>query len=303
MKVAVTGSTGLIGSALAQEIIRTGHEVVRLVRKQGALAQGEVAWNPHTGRIDLRALQGVDMVVHLAGEDIAHGKWRDAKKLRIRNSRVNGTALLCKALASMRQRPKVLVSASAVGYYGNRGSEWLTETSPPGEGFLANVCRDWEAATGIAAQARIRVVNLRFGVVLSTQGGALGRMLPYFKAGLGGVMGSGRQYVSWVALEDAVAAILHVMSYRTLNGPVNVTSPEPLTNYRFTKALGSVLALPALLPLPGPVLRLFVGQMANEVLLSSARVRPAKLMETGFNFRYPLIENALKHILEKGSYK
>ena len=303
MKVAVTGSTGLIGSALAQEIARTGHEVVRLVRKEGALAQGEVAWNPEAGRINLPGLQGVDMVVHLAGEEVAHGKWTDAKKLRIRNSRVNGTALLSKTLASMRQRPKVLVSASAVGYYGNRGSEWLTETSPPGEGFLANVCRDWEAATGVAAQARIRVVNLRFGVVLSTHGGALGRMLPYFKVGLGGVMGSGRQYVSWVTLEDTVAAILHVMSNRRLNGPVNVTSPEPLTNYRFTKTLGAVLALPVILPLPGPVLRLFVGQMAKEVLLASARVRPAKLMEAGFNFRYPLLENALKHLLGKGSHK
>jgi len=302
MKVAVTGSTGLIGSALANEIVRTGHEVVRLVRKDGALAPGEVAWNPDAGKINLRGLQGVGMVVHLAGEDIAHGKWNDAKKLRIRNSRVNGTALLSKALASMRPRPKVLVSASAVGYYGNRGSEWLTETSPPGEGFLANVCRDWEAATGVAAQARIRVVNLRFGVVLSTQGGALGRMLPYFKVGLGGVMGNGRQYISWVTLEDAVAAILHVMSNRTLNGPVNVTSPEPLTNYRFTKALGAVLALPVILPLPAPVLRLFVGQMAKELLLASARVRPAKLMEAGFNFRHPLLDNALKHLLGKGTH-
>ena len=302
MKVAVTGSTGLIGSALVQDIAQRGHEVLRLVRKEGALAQGEVAWNPDAGKINVQGLQGVDMVVHLAGEDVANGKWNDAKKLRIRNSRVNGTALLCKALASMRPRPKVLVSASAVGYYGNRGSDWLTETSPPGEGFLANVCRDWEAATGVAAQARIRVVNLRFGVVLSTQGGALGRMLPYFKAGLGGVMGSGRQYVSWVTLEDTVAAILHVMSYRMLNGPVNVTSPEPLTNYRFTKTLGAVLALPVILPLPGPLLRLLVGEMAQEVLLASARVRPAKLMEAGFNFRYPLLENALKNLLGKGPH-
>jgi hypothetical protein len=248
------------------------------------------------GSIDTSGLQGVEAVVHLAGENIAE-RWTAAKKANIRDSRANGTRVLCEALTGLTPLPKVLVSASAIGYYGDRGAEVLTEDSASGSGFLAEVCRAWEVATEPAHQRGIRVVRLRFGVVLSAAGGALAKMLPPFRLGLGGTLGSGRQYMSWIALDDAVGAIHHAVVTEPLQGPTNAVAPQPVTNQAFTKALGSVLRRPTLLPLPAFAARLIFGEMADELLLASTRVQPAKLQASGYSFRYPELEGALRHVL------
>jgi uncharacterized protein (TIGR01777 family) len=256
----------------------------------------DIRWDPAAGTLETSALEGSEAVVHLAGESLAE-RWTAEKKTRIRDSRVRGTRLLSQALAQLAMPPKVLVSASAMGYYGNRGEEILTEESPSGSGFLAEVCRAWEAATEPALQKGIRVVHLRFGLVLSPAGGALGKMLPVFRMGVGGTVGSGRQYVSWIARDDAVGAIHHAIMTETLQGPANAVAPHPVTNQEFTKTLGKALGRPTMVPLPAFAARLMFGEMADELLLASTRVRPVKLQATGYGYRYPELEVALRHLL------
>jgi uncharacterized protein (TIGR01777 family) len=299
MRVAVSGSTGLVGSEVVTVLSAEGHEVVRLVRRVPAPGEKTVRWDPEAGVIDAGGLEGCDAVVHLAGENVGAGRWTAARKAAIRDSRVKGTRLLCDALAGLARPPKTLVCASAVGYYGDRGEEVLTEESPPGAGFLPGVCREWEAASAAAARKGIRVVALRIGMVLSPKGGALARMLPLFRAGLGGVLGSGKQYVSWVALDDLTGIVLHALSREELRGPVNAVTPRPVTNRELTEALGKVLSRPTLLPVPSFALRLAVGEMADALLLSSTRVSPRRLEETGYHFRFPEIRAALRHLLGK----
>jgi hypothetical protein len=293
MKVLVTGSSGLIGSALVAQL----KDCVKLVRREPS-HPNETRWDPERAIIDEAALEGLDAVVHLAGENIA-GRWDQEKKAKIRDSRIKGTALLSNALARLSQKPKVFVCASAVGYYGDRGDQILTEASPPGSGFLPEVCRLWEAATEPAAESGIRVVNLRIGIVLSSRGGALARMLTPFKLGLGGPIGSGQQYMSWIDLEDLIRIITHALKAESLCGPVNAVAPNPVTNAEFARALGRALSRPALLPLPAFAARLAFGQMADELLLASARVKPEKLLSSGFQFNYPDIDSSLRHILER----
>jgi uncharacterized protein len=296
MNILVTGASGLIGSTLVPFLTTSGHSVTRLVRSQPKPGERAVHWEPMTGTIDVHALAGVEAVVHLAGENIA-GRWTAAKKVKIRDSRVKGTQVLCEALNRLAPPPKVLVSASAIGYYGDRGEEILTEESAPGRGFLAEVCRAWEGATEPARQKGIRVVNLRMGIVLSPAGGALAKILPPFRAGLGGVLGNGRQYMSWIALDDAVGAIHHAIVTDSLQGPTNAVAPQAVTNQEFTKTLGKVLGRPTVVPLPAFAARLMFGEMADELLLASARVQPAKLLASGYSFRYPELEGALRHLL------
>ncbi len=296
MNILVTGSTGLVGSAVVPFLTTGGHRVVRLVRGT-ARGPDDVEWNPQAGTIDAAKLEGLDAVVHLAGENIATGRWSAAKKARIRDSRVNGTRVLSEALAKLSRKPRVLVGASAIGFYGDRGDDVMTETSTPGSSFLSNVCRDWEAACEPARQAGIRVVNLRTGVVLTPRGGALAKMLLPFKLCAGGVVGSGQQFWSWIALDDEVGAIHHAMTHDELSGPVNLVSPEPITNRDFTKTLGRVLGRPTIAPLPAFVVKLLMGEMGEELLLASSRVVPNRLQETGYPFRYPTLEGALRHLL------
>ena len=300
MRVAVSGSTGFVGSEVVASLSTAGHEVVRLVRRDPAPGERAVRWDPMKREVDAAGLEGLDAVVHLAGENIASGRWTAARKAAIRDSRVNGTRLLCDALAGLTRPPKLLVCASAIGIYGDRGEELLTEESPPGTGYLAEVCREWEAASEPAARKGIRVVALRIGMVLSPRGGALARMLPPFRAGLGGVIGSGRQYVSWIALDDLVGIVLHALQPGELHGPVNAVAPRPVTNRELTGALGKALSRPTLLPVPAFALRLAVGEMADALLLASARVVPRRLEETGYRFRFPELPAALRHLLGKG---
>ena len=296
LHVLVSGASGLIGSALVPFLTTGGHRVTRLVRSPPA-GEGAVFWDPAARRLDPAALEGADAVVHLAGEPIARGRWTDAKKARIRDSRIQGTELLAEALARLDRPPRVLVSASAVGYYGDRGAELLRETSPPGTGFLAGVCRDWEAATRAAAAKGIRVATLRFGIVLSPAGGALARMLPPFRLGVGGRIGGGRQYMSWIAVDDAVGAIHHALMTDDLEGPVNVVAPQAVTNREFTRTLGRVLRRPTIFPVPAFAARLAFGELADALLLASARVEPARLLAAGYRFRHPDLEDALRHLL------
>ena len=299
MKVLISGATGLIGSALISALTTAGHDVVRLVRSRPTRDGSEVHWDPELGRIDTAGLEGLDAVVHLAGENIGSGRWTRDKKARIFDSRVKGTRLLCESLANLNHPPQVLVCASAIGYYGSRGVEVMNEESASGAGFLADVCREWEIATEFAGHTEIRVVNLRMGIVLSLAGGPLEKMLPPFKMGVGGILGNGRQYMSWIALDDAVGAIHHTLVTDSLQGPVNNVAPYPITNREFTKALGRVLRRPTLFPLPSFGLRIMFGrEMANELFLSSTRVEPARLLETGYTFQYPELEGALRHVLE-----
>jgi uncharacterized protein (TIGR01777 family) len=291
MKVAVSGSTGLIGSALVAELETGGHSVHRIVRSKPD--RGDIPWDPAAGKIDAAALAGIDAVVHLAGESIAGGRWNEARKKAILESRVQGTGLIARTLAGSGDLPKTLVTASAIGYFGDRGDETLTEESPPGDDFLARVCREWEAAAEPAAQSGVRVCRTRFGIILSRGGGALSKMLLPFRLGVGGIIGSGRQYMSWITLDDVVGALLHVLEKPEIAGPVNVAAPQPVTNAAFTKALGRALSRPTLLPLPAFAARLLLGEMADGLLLSSARVRPAKLLATGYRFRHTDLEEGL----------
>jgi uncharacterized protein (TIGR01777 family) len=298
MNILVTGASGLLGSALVSALTSAGHSVTRLVRSQPQSGEKAARWDPMAGTIDTGAFEGLDAVVHLAGENIAE-RWTAAKKVKIRDSRVKGTQVLSEALSHLASPPTVLVSASAIGYYGDRGEAILTEESPPGSSFLSEVCRAWEAATEPARQQGIRVVPLRFGVVLSATGGALAKMLPPFRLGLGGILGSGRQYMSWIALDDAVGAIQHAIVTDSLQGPTNAAAPQANTNQEFTKTLGKVLGRPTAIPFPAFAARLMFGEMADELLLASARVQPTKLLASGFSFRYPELEGALRHVLAR----
>ncbi len=295
MKVLVTGSHGLIGGELVADLRAGGHAVTPLVRRRAG--PGEASWDPAAGRIDAAALEGHDAAVHLAGIGIGDHRWTAAHKKAVLESRVQGTALLARTLASLSSPPRVLASGSAVGYYGDRGDEELTETSGPGSGFLSDVVQQWEAAAAPAADAGIRVAFLRSGVVMSAKGGGLKKQLLPFKAGIAGKLGSGRQYLSWISITDHVAATEHVLATESLGGPVNVTA-IPVTNAEFTRALGRVLRRPTVMPVPTPALNLLFGsQMVAEMMLVSQRAVPAALEASGFQLRYPEIEPALRHEL------
>lgn len=296
MRVLVSGSTGLVGRALATRLADAGHDVTPLVRPETSAATGGIPWDPSSASLDPERLEGFDAVVHLAGESI-NQRWNDRVKRRIRESRVRGTRLLAETLSGLDDPPAVMVSASAVGYYGDRGATWLEEDAEPGDLFISDVCRHWEAASRAAAESGVRVVNARMGVVLSRDGGALPRMLPPFEFGVGGRLGSGDQYMAWVTREDAVRAIVYLLETERLEGPVNVCSPEPVTNETFTEALGEALRRPTVFRVPRFGVRLLFGQMGEELLLASQRVRPAKLEASGFSWNDPEIGPALENVL------
>lgn len=296
-RVLVSGSSGPIGKALIPALRQQGFEVSRLVRSNATV--GDVIWDPGKPQ-DPRSVTGYDAVVHLAGETIV-GRWTEAKKRRIHDSRAAGTRHLAEAVAKAPQRPRVFVSASAIGYYGNRGDEVLREGSSSGDDFLSAVCRDWEANTQPAAQAGVRVVQTRFGVILSSDGGALPAMLPPFRLGLGGRMGNGRQWWSWIHIADVISAILHAIRSESLQGPINLVAPNPATNSEFTKILAGVLHRPAIFPMPAFAARLAFGQMADELLLASQRVEPAKLLASGYRFQYTDLRLALENLLHHSS--
>ncbi len=295
LTVAITGSSGLIGTGLRHFLTTGGHRVIRLVRDSREVGDGAVYWNPGAGEIDGEGLVGADAVVHLAGTSIAAGRWTDDRKRSIRNSRVRGTELIARTLADLGSRgPRTLVSASAIGFYGDRGSEVLDESALAGRGFLAEVCRAWEGATRPAERAGVRVVTLRAGVALSPQGGALGQMLLPFKMGVGGRLGSGRQYLSWIDLDDLVAAVHHVLYTDSVRGPVNATAPHPVTNATFADALGRVLGRPTVLPVPALAVKAAFGELGKEALLWGQRVVPKKLLDSGFEFFSEGVEDSLR---------
>ncbi len=294
MKIVVSGASGLVGSALTEFLHSEGHEILKLSRGNG---NGKsVHWDPEAGTINASELEGVDAVVHLAGESVAQ-RWNDVTKNKIRDSRIKGTRTIAECVAKLSRKPQVLVCASAIGYYGDRGSEPLTEESMPGTGFLAGVCREWEDSASPAAAGGVRIVNLRFGVIISKSGGALAKMLPIFQLGAGGNLGSGNQYMSWIDIEDAVRAIDFAINTNALAGPVNVVGPKPCTNAEFTSTLGKVLHRPTFLPVPSFGPRLLFGEMADEMLFSGAKVLPSKLEKNGFKFQYGDLESALRHEL------
>jgi uncharacterized protein (TIGR01777 family) len=299
MKIIMTGSSGLIGSALTAALRGAGHPVTPLVR-QAAAPPGAISWNPLAERMDAAPLAGTQAVIHLAGESLAEGRWTTAKKERMYCSRVQATDLLARTLTQLRPLPRVLLCASAVGYYGSRGDEVLSEEMPPGTGYAADLCRQWEAASAPAAAAGIRVVHMRLGIVLSAAGGALGKMLTPFRLGLGGKIGNGKQYMSWIALDDVVAAMIHLLAHSQLAGAVNLVAPQAVTNRQFTMALGHALHRPTLFFLPAFAARLAMGEMADELLLASARVAPTRLLADGFAYQYPELRPALLHALGKG---
>ena len=296
MHVGVTGASGLIGSALVNRLTKEQHRVSRLVRRPAG--PGEISWDPEAGRLDSNDLEGLDAVVHLAGENIGV-RWTKARKAKIRNSRIQGTRLLSEALARTRRHPQVLVSGSALGIYGDRGDEILTENSAlgPADDFLAVVGQEWENAADAARTAGMRVVHPRFGLVLSADGGALGRMLLPFRLGLGGRLGDGSQWMSWISIGDAAGALVHMLLNSGLSGPVNVTAPAPVRNRDFTRTLGWVLSRPTPFPVPAVALRLTLGEMAASTLLASARMLPERLLASGYRFAHPDLETALRHVL------
>ncbi|MBN2505983.1 MAG: TIGR01777 family oxidoreductase [Verrucomicrobia bacterium] len=298
MNILITGSTGLVGAALGARVAASGHRVVPLRRRAGG-DPSEATWNPEAGRLHLPTSPPLDAVVHLAGETIAQ-RWTAAAKTRIRTSRVDATRLLSQALADLTSPPRVIVGASATGFYGDRGDEVLDEQSGPGRGFLAEVCQAWEAAADPARQRGIRVVHLRLGIVLAAHGGALPRMLPPFRLGLGGRLGSGRQYWSWIALEDVLDVVEWALRDDNARGVLNAVAPETATNADWTTALARALRRPAFLPVPAFVVRGVLGEMGREALLASARVRPARLLDAGFAFRFPALAPALNHLLRRG---
>jgi hypothetical protein len=296
-KIAVTGASGLVGSALVPELRRKGIDVVRLVRRAPA-SEDEVRWDPGTGTIDGAGLGGVTGAIHLAGDNIASGRWTEAKKASIRNSRVRGTEVLAHALAQLSPQPRVFVSASAIGYYGARGDQAVDESSAQGSGFLASVCGEWEAAADEARASGIRVVHPRIGVVLAAEGGALAKMKLPFLLGVGGRIGDGSQYMSWITLQDLVSALIFALGREDLEGPVNYVSPTPVTNAEFSATLGQVLHRPAIIPVPKFALRLGVGsEMADEMLIGGVRVIPASLHAHGFHWEHTSLEPALRSLL------
>ncbi|MFD0342498.1 TIGR01777 family oxidoreductase [Streptomyces sp. NPDC127117] len=294
-RIAVTGASGLIGAALVRSLRADGHEVVRLVRHP-ARAGDEVEWDPGRGYVDVAGLVGCDAVVHLAGAGVGDHRWTAAYKREIRDSRVLGTAAIAEAVASLDVPPKVLLSGSAIGYYGDTGDRAVDESAPAGEGFLPSVCVEWEAATAAAQEAGVRTVHARTGLVVGREGGAWGRLFPLFRAGLGGRLGNGRQYWSFIALHDEVAALRHILDTRSLSGPVNLTGPDPVTNSEVTAAMGRVLHRPTLFTAPAPALRLALGDFAQDVL-ASQRVLPGQLLDSGFVFAFPGIDSAIRAAL------
>lgn len=298
-KIVVTGASGLVGTPLVNSLEAAGHEVLRAVRREVRDPAKELFWNPAAGEIDRDKLAGADAVVHLAGANIAGKRWTEDYKQTLIDSRVDGTTLISETMASLDPKPRVLACASAIGYYGDRGVEVLDESASSGDAFLPEVCLQWERACQPARDAGIRVANMRLGVVLSPEGGALAKMLPPFKMGAGGVLGSGKQYFSWISLNDAVDAIEHVLETQDITGPVNLVAPAPVTNREFTKALGKVLSRPTVIPMPAFAAKLALGEMADALLLASTRVDPKVLRETQFQFQHPTVESALRDLLQK----
>ncbi len=296
MRIAVTGATGLIGSALVPHLRRRGHDVTRIVRRRGS-EPADIVWSPADGQLDAHALEGIDAVIHLAGAGIADHRWTTAYKQTLLQSRTAGTQLIARTIAESADPPQVLLSGSAIGIYGARGDEVLDESADTGTGFLADLCRAWEAATAPASEAGVRVAHLRSGIVLSGEGGALRKQLPLFKFGLGGKMGSGRQWQSWISIEDEVGAITHLLT-SSVSGPVNLTAPAPVTNAEFTDALGTVLHRPTVLPIPrfGPKL-LLGAELAENLLFAGQRVVPRVLRDDGYEFRRPDLADALQAAL------
>lgn len=297
--IAVSGASGLVGSSLVSRLTTSGYRVCRLVRGEPNKSADEIGWDPVRNHLAPEDLEGIDTVIHLGGESIASGRWNERKRKRIRDSRVKSTGLLAQTLAQMSDPPKAFLCASATGYYGNRGEELLTEEAGPGQSFLAEVCQEWESATEPARDAGIRVANLRFGIVLSPKGGALQQMLPLFRFGLGGRLGSGNQYWSWIGIDDAIGAMNHVLANESLSGPVNMTVPKPVSNREFTNCLAKVLRRPAVLPAPATALRVALGPMADELLLASTRVVPEQLLRTGYEFKTLDLEATLRCFLGK----
>lgn len=296
MKILLSGSSGLIGTALIRFLQLHGHHVVRLLRSESKPTPNAIVWDPESHIYSLSDFEGFDAVINLAGENIASGRWTKTKKKKILESRVDTTKLLSNCLSKLKHPPKVLINASAVGFYGDHGDSVVTESSLTGSGFLSKVCREWEAATDAARESGIRVVLMRFGTVLAPNGGALSKMVPPFKLGLGGQIGSGKQYMSWVAIDDVMQAILYVIQNASIQGPVNVVASEPVTNEEFSKTLGEVLDRPTFLTIPAFLAKIAFGELAEEGLLASTRAIPKRLTESGFIFRYPRLKDALKHM-------
>jgi uncharacterized protein len=301
MRILVTGGSGLVGTRLVPSLVAKGYVVSKLVYSFNP-TPGVLTWNPDKGQINPASLEGFDAVIHLAGENIADNRWSEEKKKKILDSRVIGTRLLCQTFALLKQPPKVFISASAIGYYGCRGDTLLTEESSGGQGFLAEVCREWEIASQFAVKQGIRVVNPRIGMILSANGGALKQMLLPFKFGLGGRLGSGQQYMSWIAIDDVIGALLLALSRDSIKGPINVVAPKPITNAEFTRVLGEVLHRPTIIPLPAFAARFAFGEMADELLLCSSRVEPKRLQHEGYQFLYPDLKNALKYLITKANF-
>lgn len=300
MKVLISGSSGLVGSALCRRLeSEPDYEIVRLVRKQSPdTSDTTVVWNPSAGQLEPEAFAGIDAVIHLGGVNIASRRWSAEMKQKIFNSRFQSTSLLAHQLAALEQKPSVMLCASAVGFYGDRGDERVDETSARGSGFLADVCQAWEEATHPARDAGIRVVNMRFGMILDQQGGALSQMVTPFKLGVGGRIGSGKQYWSWIALPDVINAIQFCLEHSELQGPVNFVAPDEVTNLEFTKTLGKVLSRPTCLPVPAWGIKTLFGEMGQELMLTSARVTPGKLTAAGFQFQFPKLEDAFRSVLQ-----
>ncbi|MCK4502507.1 MAG: TIGR01777 family oxidoreductase [Desulfuromonadales bacterium] len=294
MKILISGASGLIGQELATSLSSKGHQVLSLHRNS---TEEVPFWNIEKKIIELGTENKIDAVINLAGENIAAARWTAEKKDKILNSRIDGTRLIADYFSKAKHKPKIIISGSAVGYYGDRGTEELDESSPKGTGFLSEVCGEWEAATETATQANIRVVNIRLGMVLSSKGGALAKMVLPFRAGMGGMIGDGKQYISWITISDVGEIINHIIKTETIRGPINLVSPEAVTNYQFTKTLGRVLHRPTILPLPAFLAKIIFGEMAEELLLTSTKVKPDKLLQSGYSFKHPTLDIALKTLL------
>lgn len=298
MKILISGSSGLIGKHLTSNLTEAGHEVIRLVRKKDN-QPGTCFWDIKNQEIDSACLEGIDAAIHLAGESIGDSRWTAATKKRIMDSRVEGTRLLCQTLAGLNDKPKTLISASAIGYYGHQPGVELTEEGALGSNFVADVCKNWEEETKYARDAGIRVVNMRIGIVLAPNGGPLHKMMTPFKFGAGGIIGNGKQYWSWVAIDDILGIVQFLLENESISGPVNAVSPNAASNYEMTKTLGKVMHRPTIMPLPGFAAKIVLGQMADELLLADAKVIPAKLQQAGYEFKSPELEATLKDLLGK----
>ena len=298
MKIAISGASGLLGSEVSEYLLKEGHTVLRLVRKKPD-SEDEIHWNPINGSIEKEKLENVNAIINFSGKNIGLGRWTDKRKKVLFDSRIDSTRLLAETIAELKNPPHTFLSSSAVGYYGDGGSTLLNEGAEPGKGFLSELCVKWEKATESAMKAGIRVIQMRSGVVLSSKGGALKKMLPAFSMGIGGRLGSGKQYFSWIVIDDFVRAVYHLLISDSIQAPVNINSPEVVTNNEFTKILGKVIHRPTVLPVPGFVLKGLLGQVAEELLLSSSYAVPQILLGSGFEFKYPRLEDALRFTLNK----